>query len=381
MSTFEPVNSPYASQYVAAPLGSQPVFSTPAVQYPAGPNPFTNSQQVPQVVQQQQMDPRAFETPKIKISSSNDGKFHYQPPIAGSGSAKVKIERDVPDMENTEYKPKRSRKKKEDSTELAVVDTLPPDNNPANDIVEMPTAYTYAETTNMLRNTLGQTDSLNAELMQEFTNVKHNRTMKNKYNVLVGISENVATLLNTKVSIIKEINNSISKSNDLDYRKYKDTRAAQAEMNDDKYVADMYRSFVNNPMMNPAQPNYPSIDPSMFGSGVVRATTPMELQGNMPVDVQYMNYRSNLTPEQNSWMYEDNPAIQQVLVFDDATGNKFFQYMNVTTGEVIPNMPTYDMNIVEDCTVDRDHMIAKNTNLNQTFPLVIINENKVNSMY
>ena len=339
-----------------------------------------STEQIPQVVQQQMRDPKVFDTPKIKTSSSNDGKFHFKPPIAG-GHSTVKIDRDIPDMEKEE-KAKRSPRKKRESAEVSVIDTMPPaENNPANDIVEMPTAYTYAETTNMLRNTLGQTDSLNAELMQEFTNVKHNRTMKNKYNVLVGISENVATLLNTKVSIIKEINNSISKSNDLDYRKLKDSRAAQAEMNDDKYVADMYRSFVNNPMMNPQQPNYPSVDASMFGSGIVRATTPMELQGNMPVDIQYMNYRSNLTPEQNSWMYEDNPAIQQVLVFDDATGNKFFQYMNVTTGEVIPNMPTYDMNIVEDCTVDRDHMIAKNNNLNQTFPLVIINENKVNNMY
>ena len=374
MSTFEPVNSPYPGQYAPVPLGAQPVFSTPQVQYPMG----QNTEPIPQVVQQQQMDPRVFDTPKIKTSDSNDGKFHFKPPMSGSKSTTLKIDRDIPDMEND--KPKKTKRKKE-SAEVVLTDTMSPDNNPANDIVDMPTAYTYAETTNMLRNTLGQTDSLNAELMQEFTNVKHNRTMKNKYNVLVGISENVATLLNTKVSIIKEINNSISKSNEMDYKKVKDARAAQADMNDDKYVADMYRSFVNNPMMNPAQPNYPSIDPAMFGSGVVRATTPMELQGNMPVDVSYMNYKSNLTPEQNSWMYEDNPAVQQVLVFDDATGNKFFQYMNVTTGEVIPNMPTYDLNIVEDTTVDRDHMIAKNQNLNQVFPLVIINENKVNNMY
>lgn len=380
MSTFEPVNSPYAGQYAPVPLGAQPVFSTPQVQYPVGQNPFTNAEQIPQAVKQQMIDPRAFETPKIKTSSSNDGKFHFKPPMSGSSSTTIKIDRDIPDMEREEVKSKKTKKRKE-STEVVVSDTLPPDNNPANDIVEMPTAYTYAETTNMLRTTLGQTDSLNAELMQEFTNVKHNRTMKNKYNVLVGISENVATLLNTKVSIIKEINNSISKSNEMDYKKMKDIKAAQADMNDDKYVADMYRSFVNNPMMNPAQPSYSPVDVAMFGSGVVRATTPMEMQGNMPVDVSYMNYKSNLTPEQNSWMYEDNPAIQQVLVFDDATGNKFFQYMNVTTGEIIPNMPTYDLNIVEDTTVDRDHMIAKNQNLNQTFPLVIINENKVNNMY
>ena len=152
---------------------------------------------------------------------------------------------------------------------------------------------------------------------------------------------------------------------------------------DDKYIADLYKSFMSNPQMNPQAPIMPDIDASMFGSGIVRASMPgtMQMQGGMMVDTSYLNYQSNLSPEQNSWMYENDPSVQQVLVFDDATGNKFFQYMNVTTGQVIPNMPVYGETILEDTTIDRDHRIAKNMNINQTFPLVIINENTVASQY
>ena len=82
----------------------------------------------------------------------------------------------------------------------------------------------------MLRETLGQIDSLNAELMDEFTAVRHSRTMKNKYNVLVGISENVGSLLSNKIAAIREINSSISKSNELDYKISKDMKASMANL-------------------------------------------------------------------------------------------------------------------------------------------------------
>ena len=204
--------------------------------------------------------------------------------------------------------------------------------------------------------------------------VRNNRTMKNKYNVLVGLSENVGSLLSNKISAIREINSSISKANELDYKKIKDAKAAQAAIDDDKYIADLYKSAMAQPNMAPISPVLPQVDASIFGSGIVRAQTPYEMTNGMPLDVSYLNYQSRLTPEQNLWKYEDNPAVQQVLVMDDATGNKYFQYMNTQTGEVIPNMPTYDENILADTTVDRDRMVAKNNNLNQIFPLVIINQ-------
>ena len=281
-------------------------------------------------------------------------------------------------------KRKRSRSKKESTKDIVVSGSKGPSEvEKTNGIVEdSPTAYTYMETTGLLRETLGQIDALNGELVQEFQNVRQNRTMKNKYNVMVGISENIGALIGNRIQAIREINNSITKANDLDYKKLKDMKAAQSVMNDDKYIADVYQAMISNPANLPATNNLPPVDPSIFGSGIVRAniTDPAALAGNIPMDIGYLNYMSNLTPEQNLMRYENNPNVKQVVVYDAATNNKFFQMMDISTGEVIPNVPVYDQNIMEDTTLDVDHMIAKNINLNETFPIVMIN-NDITSQY
>lgn len=373
--SFEPVNSPFYAQHAALPLGATPVY-----QQPTQPNynPFnmqpTNNMAnmkpvngMQQLAQPKMVDPRQFETPQIISSGSSMFKFKAQP-------SSIHVDVEPSDIEAEKKKSPGRPKKVESGNVPIVTGEEKPANQVNGQIIENPTAYTYMETTGMLRETLGQIDTLNSELMQEFQMVRNNRTMKNKYNVLVGLSENVGSLIGNKISAIREINSSISKSNELDYKKLKDIKSAQAALDDDKYIADLYKSAMAQPNMAPVAPVFPQVDASIFGSGIVRAQTPFEMNNGMAVDTSYLNYQSRLTPEQNSWRFEDNPAVQQVLVMDDSTGNKFFQYMNTQTGEVIPNMPTYDENIVADCTVDRDRMVAKNTNLNQIFPLVIINQ-------
>jgi hypothetical protein len=153
-------------------------------------------------------------------------------------------------------------------------------------------------------------------------------------------------------------------------------RAAQADVTDDKYIADLYQSFLQNPQMQAAQPQMPQIDPSVFGSGIVRANiTQGDVTGNNQIDAGYLNYLSNLSPEQNLMRYENDPNVKQVVVWDKKTNAKFFQVMNMATGEVIPNVPTYDQMFMEDVTIDVANNIAKNLNLRETFPLVIINDN------
>ena len=48
--------------------------------------------------------------------------------------------------------------------------------------------------------------------------------------------------------------------------------------------------------------------------------------------------------------------------------------MDVVTGAVIPNVPVYDPMFLEDTTLDLKNKIAKNINLNETFPIIVINE-------
>lgn len=343
------------------------------------PNPYSSQMNaIPQqqvnyqqpMMQQQMVDPRIYDTPEI-VTSGPKVKFTI---TDTDDKNLIPVDRDIPDMEKEAKKRVRASSKTESGGTLV----RPSVEKVQGELVgtdELPTSYTYMETTGMLRETLGQIDTLNAELMQEFNAVKHNRTMKNKYNVLVGLSENVGSLISNKISAIREINSSISKANEMDFKKDKDRRAATAAMDDDKYIADLYKSFMSNAGNLPAMPQVSPIDSTVFGSGIVRAELKSgDYNSNGVVDVGYLNYMSNLSPEQNMMRYENNPNVKQVVVFDAATGNKFFQVMDISTGNVIPNVPVYDQMFMEDTTLDLKTKIAKNINLGETFPIIVLNE-------
>lgn len=355
------VNNPIYNNYGVpmSPNGSMGNFS--------GNQNITQNQMENRVV-----DIRALETPQITVDTGHRSRFTIKGE-SNSNGLNIPVDLEVPDVEKEKRKRGRPRKESGSNEIIRVGDSK---SEPLSGTVEdTPTAYTYMETTGMLRETLGQIDALSSELMKEFENVRHNKMMKNKYNTLVGLSENVGSLISNKISAIREINSSISKSNDLDYKRLKDRKAAEAGVDDDKYIADLYKSFIQNPINNAPNPQMPQINPSLFGSGIVRANIRSgDVTSNGPVDAGYLNYMSNLTPEQNMMRYENNPNVKQVVVFDAASGNKFFQVMDVSTGEVIPNVPVYDQMFMEDTTLDLKTKIAKNINLNETFPIIVINE-------
>lgn len=336
------------------------------------PNFSGNIQQQPNMqMQQQQAALRAamanLETPKITTGGSS---FKFS--VKTDKDVMIPVDPEITDVEAVKRKAGPGRQKKETTSGIVRADST---EKLSGTVEDTPTMYTYMETTGMLRETLAQIDSLNAELMQEFNMVRNSRTLKNKYNTLIGLSENVGALLNGKISAIREINSAITKSNDLDYKKDKDRKAAAAGQDDDQFIANFYQSMMQNPINRAPSPQLPQVDPSLFGSGVVRADIRSgDINGNGPVDAAYLSYISNLTPEQNMMQYEGNPNVKQVVVFDASTGNKFFQMMDMSTGQAIPNVPVYDQMFMEDTTLDLKTKIAKNINLNETFPIVVINE-------
>lgn len=330
--------------------------------------------------QQKVVDPRVFDTPKIVMDEEDTVAIDFT--ASGKGSSVIKVD-NTPDMVlPAETSSKRGRKKKEVvSVNTETVTDKPSTQSVNGTVEETPTSYSYMETTGLLKETLFQIDVINNELMNEFEDVRSNRTLKNKYMMLVGLSQNIGSLIGNRIQAIKEINNSIAKSNDLDYKKYKDFKAAQSNMTDDKYIADVYQSMINNPANLPNQPNVAMPNPSLYSSGVIRTSIlPENISSSNPVDYGYMNYVSNLTPEQNLMRFENDPNVKQVIVYDASNGSRFFQYMNLATGEVINNMPVYNEQIMEDTTLDIKNKIGKNININETFPIIVINDN-ITSQY
>ena len=106
------------------------------------------------------------------------------------------------------------------------------------------------------------------------------------------------------------------------------------------------------------------------------STNIVRVGGDNSLDNAYQNFKSNMSPEVNRMILESTPNIKDVVVYDQATGNKYFDVIDVTTNQSVPNVPVRDAMFVEDCTIDTRNRIARNINLNETYPLIILNEGK-----
>lgn len=233
-------------------------------------------------------------------------------------------------------------------------------------------ADTYGETNNLLRVAIAQTDELAADLKNEFNLIRASRNMKGKYTYLANISAAMSGLISTKVGAIKEINNSIKAANDAEYRRFKDNRAAETQ-DDSKYIMDMYNAYINTPIGSlPQAAAYqePKIMDMTLGlNGMVRVDADKD-----KTDSGFNSYMKNLTPEQNAMLNENDPNIKEVIVYDQSTGKKYFDWRNIATGERVPNMPTKDPMFMEDFTIDPRTRTARNLNLAQTLPVIYENE-------
>ena len=349
------------------------------INQPVLPNTYNRPAQInPQQTYQQQ----APQQPVYTSQPTNDSDTEIS--VGGFSFTTVKEDepsnnRMVVSVDNTTpdvgIKPKRKGRPKKSDNEVDVnaSSIIRPDGV---EVLDSPTINTYFETASMIKTAMDQIDQVAAEIKIELDNVRQSRTMKSKYNVMTGLAGNISDLLSAKVNAIKELNNCISKSNEMDYRKEKDRREAQGEGgSDDKAIMDMYRAIVNAPQFinnDPALMNnapMPQPMPQASSTGIIRAT------GDNPnVDQGYLNYMANMSPEMANMLYEQNPDIKQVVVFDASTGAKWFQIMNMKTNQPIPGASAHDQMFLEDTVLDLKNRIAKNSNINETYPLIVIND-------
>ena len=263
-------------------------------------------------------------------------------------------------------KKKRKSTKKVGNTEIVTATTNEVESRNPEEIKSY--IETYEDTTEALNGTIKDIDYLCQELNKDLTAVRQSRALKGKYTYICNMNSALANLISTKVTAIREQNNSIKTANQMDYNKYKDNRASDA-MNDDKVVMDMYNAFVNAPVgqsyqapstMNMALTNTPGINALDAGTTIAEAG--------------FQNYVNNLSPVQNMMRMEGNPNIQNVVVWDQSTGLKYFSVYDISTMQPVPNTVARDQMFMEDTVIDERKMIAKNINLNETYPVVIVNK-------
>ena len=270
-----------------------------------------------------------------------------------------------------------NKKKKEDSVETketadGTVIVVADDNKSEH----LPTVYSNEDYMNgfelgnsVIRQSIAQLDELGYQVMEEFNKVK-NSQMKSKYVVLPQLASAISSIINSKISAGNSINKTTKDAFDLELKRMKETNATQSEMSDEEFIMNAYNAYISAPVG--AQPM--ALPPSMVnmttaGDQIVRAAIGNSNDG-------YSQYMGNITPEQNLMNYEHNPNVQTVVVYDVANPrNMYFDVIDITTGQSIPNVPKPDAMFLENLTLDQRNMVARDTNLDRTYKLILLNAN------
>ena len=232
----------------------------------------------------------------------------------------------------------------------------------------------YKETNAMLRGVIMQIDANMANIDEDIRTIRNSKTLKRKYDYLSMMQGTSSSMLNNKITAIREINNSITKAQDFEMKRAKDLHLND-QVDDDRAIQEMYKSFVTASVPNPyAQLGPSSYDMTVNNSNIIGTTAP---NSTIDEEAAYHNYVQNMTPQQRMIALEGDPNIKQVVVWNKSTGAKSFEIMNMATGEILNNVDKHDIMFMEDTTIDERNMVARNVMLNETYPLVILGNSNI----
>lgn len=235
----------------------------------------------------------------------------------------------------------------------------------------VPYNNTYAETNGMLKTSIAQIDVMNNELKSDLNQIRLSKTLKRKFDYISELTGTMSTLINTKVSAIREMNNTTTTCHNLELKKMKELKLSESEQDDNKNIMDMYNAFISAPVSG----GYSALGPSNIDMTLAATSNNMIRNDIGNGDAGYQNFLNNMSPVQNMMRFEQNPDIKQVVVYDQSTGRRWFDVMNVRTGETVTNVPKKDPMFLEDTTLDLKNGIARNVNLDETYPLIVIGNN------
>jgi hypothetical protein len=249
--------------------------------------------------------------------------------------------------------------------------------NPENDIPmcqsNRPYNNSYSETNMMLRQVIGQIDDISNDVAEQIKEIKNSKTIKGKYNYLGTLTMTASGLVNTKISAIKEMNDTITQCHNLEMKRAKDilkVADVQVKGNDDDAIMNFYSSYIKAPTGNinyaPPISQLTSPAPGLPGFAIAPQGTNIN-----NYDAGYGNYVNNITPEQNMMVLESNPNVKTVVRYNPSNGMRAFDVVDMTTGQSVPNTPKPPNLILEDTIIDVKAGIARNANINAVYPLLI----------
>ena len=255
----------------------------------------------------------------------------------------------------------------------------------------------YADNSKLLYGAIAQTEMIYNSIEDELNHFRSNRTYGGKMRLqhMSNFMNTQVTVLNTKIAAVRELNSTRNKINDLVLKREQQLKDVKDE-NSDKVITDAYYALLNAPrygLPTVGQALAPQsintgvnlsgniIETASVGSGVAPTTVnmsdivPANANNIIPVnneDQAFNDYIGNLTPVQRKMISEKDPNIQTVVIYNQATGTKYFDVVNVQTGQSVPGIQRPGEFLLDDMRIDQRNGRAVNSNANMSFPLVIV---------
>lgn len=276
----------------------------------------------------------------------------------------------------TKDKPKKKVKKIGDQDVVSNEDELPMimSNQPYHD--------TYIETDNVLKSSIVQLDIIANDVKQDLDDIRGSKTMKKKYDYITGLTSSLSTIIGSKISAARELNNTIKNCHELELKRAKEQKVNASETDDTKAIMDMYNAFISTPVSSNPISGYSSpLGPVTSDLTLLSANSMYQAIGANP-DAGYHEYLNNMSPEQRLMLAESDPNIKQVVVYDPATGSTQFKMMNTMTREFL-DLPTRDNSFLAEgqTTLDLVNLRARNINLDESYDIVVLNSDPGMQMY
>jgi hypothetical protein len=279
-----------------------------------------------------------------------------------------------------EEQPKRKRGPGRPPNNSSTVNTYTNENRGSKETLDKKYEKGYIDNAKLLYSAIAQTESMYNNIDDELSKFRENKSYggRNRIMYMSNYMNTQVGLINTKITAVRELNSVRNKINDLVLKKeqmMKDTN----EENSDKSIMDAYYALVNAPRygLPSVKQNLPpaSINTGSFSTSVVRG--PMVQSEE---DISFQEYQNNLTPVQKKMIADKDPNIKTVVVYDQTSGNKWFDVIDVTTGKSIPGIQRPAEFLLDNMRIDIRNGLGVNSNTNMTFPLVLLGTQAIDEL-
>ena len=260
---------------------------------------------------------------------------------------------------------KTSKKKKKEETETTSIVPVIPETSMSYIQQNIPYATAYQDTNKQLDESIMQLNALGGEVVTELQAVRSSKTLRNKYNIINDMTMTATTIINAKISAIKEKNKTINDINHLELARLKELKTKTNEEDDNVRIANMYDAFINTPI---------GVGPSMLGPSVQDIVIPSgnPTLSHVPIGDDQAMWEQSLNPAENRMVLEARGSIETVVMYDDTTGNRWFEVLDKNTHQPVPNVEKPDASYIYELDINIRGGFAKDSNRNTTYPLIVV---------